>query len=155
MIIFLIHFLLSESLLHYISSDSCKLDSRGGNLSLPEIGAELEIPEDALPDETSSVDVSITLQQDSDDQQEFDDNQMMITPTVICEPAGMTFKNPVTLTLPHSEEDYQTITKEEIQLWYRSHQGIETCLAIISCCFILSLIFRLRCPLPVLFHGGT
>ena len=70
-----------------------------------------------------TVEVSITLQKDPDDQQTFDDNQMIITPTVICEPAGMTFNKPVTLTLPHSEEDYQTITKEEIQLWYKLHQG--------------------------------
>ena len=113
----------SETLLHYISSDSCKFDSRGGNLSLPEIGAELEIPKDALLDEMPTAEVSIRLQQDPDDQQTFDDNQMMITPTFICGPAGMTFNKPVTLTVPHSEDDYRTISKEELQLWYRPHQG--------------------------------
>ena len=116
-------FFFSEFLLGCISGDSCEIDSRGGNLSLPEIGAELEIPEDALPDDTPTANVSLRLQQDSDYQQTFDDNQIMITPTVICEPAGMTFNKPVTLTLPHSEEDYTTITKEELQLWYRPHQG--------------------------------
>ena len=105
--------------LEYITSDRCELDSRGGTLSLQEIGVTLEVPEGSLERETPA-DVSMTLHQGCPP---LDDDHLMLTPIIKCGPPGVEFNRPVTLSLPHSEDDYEDIKKEDISLWYKSSQG--------------------------------
>ena len=109
--------------LKYITQDTCKLDSSGGTLALPEVGVKLEIPEGALPADTASYDVSMVLHQD--DHPPISDDHLMMTPVIQCQcsPGETAFKKPVTLRLPHSVVDYEDIKKEDITLWYKSSQG--------------------------------
>ena len=112
--------------MEYITSDRCHLDSRGGTLSLPEIGVTLQVPEDSLPTQIPTADISMTLHQGHDHQDgspPIDNDHLMMTPIIKCGPAGMEFARPVTLSLPHSEDDYENIKKEDIFLWYKSNQG--------------------------------
>ena len=105
--------------LEYITSDRCELDSRGGILSLQEIGATLEVPEGSIERETPA-DVSMTLHKGCPP---LDNDHLMLTPIIKCGPPGVEFNRPVTLSLPHSEDDYEDIKKEDICLWYKSSQG--------------------------------
>ena len=101
------------------------MDFQGGNLSLPEIGAKLEVPNDAISVKQPALAMSISLHQESEDFPDIDDNHFVVTPIISCEPAGFEFHKPVTLTLPHSIPNLKERNNNlrNFYVWLKSKEG--------------------------------
>lgn len=74
------------------------IDAEGGTLVIRNTGISLYIPPNALEEE---ADINITVVNDTEIQMPQKRNLPIVTPLVKCEPSGIKFRKPVTLTLPH------------------------------------------------------
>ena len=107
---------------------TCKINQKGGTLSLPNIGISLQIPADALPDDTNDVNMTMSLYQEYRDYPDIEATHLMITPIVSCQPEGIVFKQPAKLTLPHSvprfkSGNFKSAGDANIHLWFKSRKG--------------------------------
>ncbi|XP_072051074.1 uncharacterized protein [Amphiura filiformis] len=78
---------------------STYIDERGGQISIDDSCARLKIPAGALPKGQGKL---ITIGLDWMQEPPLEDNQWVIGPSMQCEPDGLQFEKPVTLSLEHS-----------------------------------------------------
>ena len=107
---------------------SAVIDSNGGMVQLND--ARLQVPEGALPKGKEHT-ISISLHNGNENGAPvLSDNAMLIGPWVHCEPSGLQFLKPVTITLPHSARN---ILQRNIKILMSSEIGKKRVRIIISC----------------------
>ncbi|XP_072051078.1 uncharacterized protein [Amphiura filiformis] len=84
---------------------STYIDERGGQLSIDGSCARLKIPPGALPKGQGKL---ITVSLDWVQDPPLQDNQWVIGPSIQCEPDGLQFNKPVTISLEHSAVNITT-----------------------------------------------
>ncbi|XP_072050264.1 uncharacterized protein [Amphiura filiformis] len=84
---------------------SAYIDERGGQLSIDGSCAKLKIPPGALPKGQGKL---ITIGLDWMQEPPLQDNQWVIGPSMQCEPDGLQFDKPVTISLEHSAANITT-----------------------------------------------
>ena len=94
---------------------TCGVTSKGGKLCIPGTSIELSVPEGAIPPE-KTIDISISLPLDRDPPP-LDNDHLMITPIVKCEPDGFRFLKPAELTLPSYAGK---VDSQKVTLWTKS-----------------------------------
>ena len=77
------------------------IDHRGGKLVIDGTDASLKIPAGALP-VSQEVQITISCHWGSPNSPALESNQILIGPCVHCEPEGIRFLKPATLTIPQS-----------------------------------------------------
>ena len=91
------------------------IDHMGGKLAIDGTNASLKIPAGAMHD-GQEVQLTISLHWGNLDRPALGSNQFLVGPYMHCEPEGIRFSKPVTLTIPQSsastnEEHIRILTK--------------------------------------------
>ena len=103
----------------YVKKHSAALDHKSIVVAIPETCVKLDVPEGAFP-KGKTVNISLSVHWGRGEQPPLETNQFIIGPSICCEPDGITFCKPVTLTLPHSARN---ITSRNITVWTKTSQG--------------------------------
>ena len=113
--------ILSEEPTFEVSRKSAHIGYKGGEIVVPNTEVSLIIPSGAIA-QRNMVELTVSVLWNGKHPQ-LNDDQSIITPTVLLEPEGMRFEKPVQLIVPHFSKDPPT----SLQVWQKQSKFLYVC----------------------------
>ena len=99
--------------------NSAVIRNNGGKIEVDDTNASVKISQGAIP-EGESVEITVSVLWDRRYYPPLQENDFVIGPAIHCEPDGILFKKPITVTIPHSAVNVNT---RNLLIWTRQSNG--------------------------------